>query len=103
MSDHGEEVFDNKDRNFYGRDESNPTKSMNTIPFILWTSKKWQKTYLPLNPSITDRPYCSSDLIYTFIDLAGFQYDGLEPSKSLINSNFKEQPLLIGNPYERMD
>lgn len=100
MSDHGEDVFDEPGRDFNGRDEGNPTKPMYTIPFMVWTSKKWQEKHPQLHSSILNRPYNTSYFINTWADLAGLQFDEFDPSKSLINRKFKERTLLIGNPYE---
>ena len=45
FSDHGEEVYDTPPRKTQGRNEDNPTRHMYTIPFLLWTSEKWQATH----------------------------------------------------------
>lgn len=101
MSDHGEEVFDTSGRDFNGRDEGNPTKSMYTIPFMVWTSKKWQETHPKIELSILNRPYSSSYFINTWADLVDLQFDELDQTKSLINNKFKMRKLQIGNPYEK--
>ena len=46
------------------------------------------------------RPYSSSNLIHTWSDLVGLTFSEFDPSKSLVNSTFKERPVLIGNPYQ---
>jgi heptose-I-phosphate ethanolaminephosphotransferase len=73
---------------------------MYTIPFMVWTSKKWQETHPKIHLSILNRPYSSTYFINTWADLVGLQFDEFDPSKSLINRKFKERILLIGNPYE---
>ncbi len=45
FSDHGEEVYDTPPHKTQGRNEDNPTRHMYTIPFLLWTSEKWQATH----------------------------------------------------------
>ena len=72
---------------------------MYTIPFIIWETDNWQKTYnLNLEHS-TNNPYQSSDLIHTISDMARLQYDRFDPTKSIINKEFKIRQRFIGNPY----
>lgn len=99
FSDHGEEVYDNPNHLFAGRNEGAPTSSMYTIPFIIWRSLSWQKqNMLPGTKEIMHRPYSSSDFIYTWSDLAGIKFDGFDSSRSLVSDNFSKHPIWIGNP-----
>ena len=45
-----------------------------------------------------DRRYGTSHFIHTWADLAGLRFDGFDSSKSLISKDFKERPLLVGDP-----
>ena len=45
FSDHGEEVYDTPPHKTQGRNEDNPTRHMYTVPFLLWTSEKWQAAH----------------------------------------------------------
>lgn len=102
FSDHGEEVFDYKDRDFNGRRETNPSKAMYNVPFLLWASPQWRKDHDidSLKPYV-DRPYSSSYFINTWADLVGISYEGWVPEKSIVNKQFNAPPILIGNPYDK--
>jgi heptose-I-phosphate ethanolaminephosphotransferase len=73
---------------------------MYTIPFMLWTSKQWQANNPVVYQAELSRPYSSANLIHTWADLAGLRSTELDPAKSLVSASFKEQPLLIGDPYQ---
>lgn len=45
-----------------------------------------------------DRHYSTSHFIHTWSDLVGLHYDGFDSTKSLVNKDFKELPLLVGDP-----
>ena len=100
LSDHGEAVFDSPKGNVLGRNEGKPTAPMYTIPFMLWTSEQW-RSHSPANyQADLSRPYSSANLIHTWADLAGLKATELDSSKSLVSANFKERPLIIGDPYQ---
>ena len=75
FSDHGEEVYDTPPHKTQGRNEDNPTRHMYTIPFLLWTSEKWQATHPRDFSQDVDRKYSLAELIHTWSDLAGLSYD----------------------------
>lgn len=98
FSDHGEDVYDSPGHRILGRNEGKPTAPMYTVPFILWQSEKWRKNH-PLNTTgMLDRRYSTSHFIHTWSDLVGLHYDGFDSTKSLVNKDFKERPLLVGDP-----
>lgn len=99
LSDHGEEVYDTPGLHFKGRSEGAPLPTMYTIPFLVWESNTWKESHPHDYQKALDRPYGSSDLIYTWADLAGLSFDGFDPSRSVVNDAFKERPRLIGDPY----
>ena len=100
LSDHGEAVFDSPTGNVLGRNEGKPTAPMYTIPFMLWTSEQW-RSHSPANyQADLSRPYSSANLIHTWADLAGLKATELDSSKSLVSANFKQRPLIIGDPYQ---
>ncbi|QMR45993.1 phosphoethanolamine transferase CptA [Citrobacter freundii] len=101
FSDHGEEVYDTPPHKTQGRNEDNPTRHMYTVPFLLWTSEKWQAAHPRDFSQVVDRKYSSSELIHTWSDLAGFTYDGFEPTRAITNPQFKETTRWIGNPYKK--
>lgn len=103
LSDHGEEVFDNKNVKKLGRNEDAPTLSMYSIPFIIYQNSVFKekiKDFKSLK-KYTNREYSSSDLIYTFTDLAGLNFKEFDSSRSVINEKFSEKPVLIGNPSNK--
>ncbi len=103
LSDHGEEVFDNKNVKKLGRNEDAPTLSMYSIPFIIYQNSVFKekiKDFKSLK-KYTNREYSSSDLIYTFTDLAGLNFKEFDSSRSVINEKFSEKPVLIGDPSNK--
>ncbi|EMC3653000.1 MULTISPECIES: phosphoethanolamine transferase CptA [Citrobacter] len=101
FSDHGEEVYDTPPHKTQGRNEDNPTRHMYTVPFLLWTSEKWQAAHPRDFSQDVNRKYSSSELIHTWSDLAGFTYDGFDPTRSITSPQFKETTRWIGNPYKK--
>ncbi len=63
---------------------------MYTIPFLLWTSDKWQATHPRDFSQDVNRKYSLAELIHTWSDLAGLSYDGYDPTRSVVNPQFKE-------------
>lgn len=100
FSDHGEEVYDTPPHQTQGRNEGNPTRHMYTIPFLLWTSDKWQSAHPRDFSQDVDRKYSSAELIHTWSDLAGLSYDGYDPTRSVTSPQFKETTRWIGDPYK---
>ena len=98
FSDHGEDVYDSPGHTVLGRNEGKPTLPMYTIPFFVWTSPAWQEKFPRDFSNQLERPYSTSHFIHTWSDLAGLRFDGFDPAKSLVSKNFKERPLLVGNP-----
>jgi heptose-I-phosphate ethanolaminephosphotransferase len=101
FSDHGEEVYDTPPHKTQGRNEDNPTRHMYTVPFLLWTSEKWQAAHPRDLSQDVNRKYSSSELIHTWSDLAGLTYDGFDPTRSITSPQFKETTRWIGNPYKK--
>ncbi|MDG5477558.1 phosphoethanolamine transferase CptA [Citrobacter freundii] len=101
FSDHGEEVYDTPPHKTQGRNEDSPTRHMYTVPFLLWTSEKWQTAHPRDFSQDVNRKYSSSELIHTWSDLAGFTYDGFDPTRAITNPQFKETTRWIGNPYKK--
>ncbi len=99
FADHGEEVYDNPQRLFAGRNEAAPTSQMYTIPFIIWRSASWQKNNkIPDTHKITHRAYTLSDFIYTWSDLAGISFKEFDASRSIVSPLFSPHPIWIGDP-----
>jgi heptose-I-phosphate ethanolaminephosphotransferase len=100
LSDHGEAVFDSPEGSVLGRNEGKPTAPMYTIPFMLWTSEQWRANNPADYSAVLSRPYSSSNLIHTWANLAGLSFAELDTSKSLVSADFKQRPLIIGDPYQ---
>jgi heptose-I-phosphate ethanolaminephosphotransferase len=97
LSDHGEAVFDAPKTGVLGRNEAAPTSPMYTVPFIVWNSPQWPQRDFS---NTLSRPYSSSHFIHTWADLAGLHFDEYDAHKSLVSNDFREMPLLIGNPEQ---
>ncbi|WP_036303415.1 phosphoethanolamine transferase CptA [Methylotenera sp. L2L1] len=98
LSDHGEDVYDTPPHDFLGRNEGNPSLAMYATPLIMWASPAWkEKSAINLNGHL-DAPYSLSNFIHTWFDVAGLSFDDLDINKSLVNSSFKQSPVLIGDP-----
>ncbi len=99
FSDHGEEVYDTREKLFTGRNEGAPTSAMYTIPFFVWQSDSWQQ-HNPLShrTKIVQRNYSASDFIYTWADLAGIKFNEFDASRSIINNSYTQHPVWIGDP-----
>ena len=99
FADHGEEVYDNPQRLFAGRNEAAPTSQMYTVPFIVWRSNSWQeKNKITDTHKITHRAYTLSDFIYTWSDLAGISFKEFDASRSIVSPLFSPHPIWIGDP-----
>ncbi|MGG4610568.1 phosphoethanolamine transferase CptA [Providencia sp. Me31A] len=101
FSDHGEDVYDTPPHDMLGRSEGKPSKIIYNVPFLVWQSPEWLATHqFDLNNK-TSRPFSNMDFIYAWSDLAGLNYTGFEPEKSLFNDTFKPQPRYIGDPENK--
>lgn len=100
FSDHGEEVYDTPPHTIQGRNESQPTRPMYTVPFILWTSPHWQAAHPRDFTLSVNRKYSSSELIHTWSDLAGLSYEGFDATRAVTSPEFIETTRWIGNPYK---
>ncbi|HSH53812.1 MAG TPA: phosphoethanolamine transferase CptA [Methylotenera sp.] len=101
LSDHGEEVYDEQQANFKGRNEAAPTAAMYTVPFIMWASPVWKAQHDSVARASLDRPLISSSLIHTWAELANLHFEEWDQSKSIINPAFKPRQRLIGDPYNK--
>ena len=101
FSDHGEDVYQTPPHNVLGRNEKAPTKTMYTVPFMLWQSPTWVETHPNNYQAYVDRKLSTQDLIHTWSDLAGLSYNLYVPEKSIVNPNFHESIRWIGDPYDK--
>lgn len=93
LSDHGEHVYDSRD--FFGRTETNPTKSMFDIPFLVWTSKDFEFPtdfeYVPNRRFMADHTYESIGHLF------GVLHSNMDVSKSIFSKSFKERKRKVIN------
>lgn len=101
FSDHGEDVYETPPHNILGRNEKAPTKTMYTVPFIIWQSPQWVITHPNNYQNYVNRKYSTQDLIHTWSDLAGLSYNRYDPEKSIVNPQFKQITRWIGDPHDK--
>jgi heptose-I-phosphate ethanolaminephosphotransferase len=101
FSDHGEDVYETPPHDVLGRNEKSPTRTMYTVPFMLWESPQWIATHPNNYQDYVNRKFSTQDLIHTWSDLAGLSYNLFIPQKSLVNPNFYESIRWIGDPYDK--
>jgi heptose-I-phosphate ethanolaminephosphotransferase len=102
LSDHGEEVFDTENR--FGHAGSSTSRNVYEIPFVLKISDHyahWMRDsgLLALD---TSRPYQTDNLIHTLLNLAAIRTTLYDPTKSVVNPEFRVLPRWIkDSPYTR--
>jgi heptose-I-phosphate ethanolaminephosphotransferase len=98
FSDHGEDVFETG--NIAWHKESEGTKPMYDIPFIVWLSDEY-KINIPDNLVFDlNRKYMTDDLIYSIADISNVGYDEYDPERSLFDRRFKLRKRII---YHNLD
>lgn len=103
ISDHGEEVYDFRD--FAGHAETNISRYMVEIPFLIYTSDKFIENYPEKVESIknsVNKPYMTDDLIHTILDIADIKTSEFDETRSIINKNFNDKRKRItgGKDYD---
>ena len=101
FSDHGEDVYETPPHDILGRNEKAPTRTMYTVPFMLWQSPSWMASHPNHYQAYVNRKFSTQDLIHTWSDLAGLSYNLYVPEKSLVNPNYYEVKRWIGDPYNK--
>lgn len=93
FSDHGEEVFN--DYEYFGHHEAIGSNAMFEIPFMVWTSDKYnEKSTIHFQDKL-NRKYNLEDFIYSFSELSRIQFDQFQPEKSIFNTDFRFKKRLI--------
>ncbi|OTQ29827.1 hypothetical protein B6D19_11740 [Gilliamella apicola] len=101
FSDHGEDVYETPPHDILGRNEKAPTRTMYTVPFMLWQSSSWMASHPNYYQAYVNRKFSTQNLIHTWSDLAGLSYNLYVPEKSLVNPNYYEGKCWIGDPYNK--
>lgn len=92
LSDHGEEVYDQRD--FCGHTETVGNRFMVEIPFIIWLSDSYKSLYPDKLEAIRGsihNPWMTDDFIHVVFDLADLESDLFEPGRSVINPEFNRE------------
>lgn len=100
LSDHGEEVFDAENR--FGHAGSSTSKNVYEIPFVLKISDDYARFMRDSGILTLDtaRPYQTDNLIHTLLNLAAITTTLYDPTKSVVNPEFRALPRWIkGAPY----
>ncbi len=74
---------------------------MYTIPFLLWTSEKWQATHPVIFSQDVDRKYSLAELIHTWSDFGGLILRRLRSNPFSGESAVQRNYRWIGNPYKK--
>ena len=94
LSDHGEEVFDYRDRMGRSHDPiitPERAKYQFEVPFMIWMSDRYKENHPDMVSRIersVNRPYMTDDLPHLMLDLAGIECEWFDPARSVINDQF---------------
>lgn len=90
FSDHGEEVFDERD--YMGHGGTTPYLNYQVeIPFMIWMSDSYRMANSSVVQNIIanrDLPYTTDDVSHTILDMAGIGCPQFVPERSLANDEF---------------
>lgn len=102
LSDHGEEVFDNKGL-FIGHGSPKVRKEAVDIPFLLWFSDEYDVSskFPNINSTLTNK-YISEDLFYTLADLMYVSFEAADSTKSIVSPYFVEKERFILNSNNQL-
>lgn len=102
FSDHGEEVYDFRD--FVGHTETNLSRYMVEIPFLIYVSDKFIENYPDKVEKIKEsvsRPYMTDDVIHTILDISDIETTEYDPTRSVINDKYiSRDRMLHGKSYD---
>lgn len=102
-SDHGEEIFDEKD--FKGHGPDGVTKSMLEIPFIFWRNEKYIKTFGDVDASLRKHVTARimlDDFFHIAQCMIPVDSDLLDVEKSLCSAKYHEKPRIVyGKSYDK--
>lgn len=102
--DHAEETLDF--REFIGHGDTNYSKYMLEIPFIIFVSDKLKNSNPDLIENIknsVNNPYMTDDVIHTILDILNINTPDLDKTRSIINPNFnknRKRILIDGKDYD---
>lgn len=82
FSDHGEDIYDSTDARIMGHGPL-ANEPMTSVPFMLWTSKEFDRLRPDIRAATTRPDYPLMDAIHTMIDVASLTGPDYDPSKSV--------------------
>lgn len=111
FTDHGEQVFDDWHKIYgrtFGQFSKERIKCIYEIPFVIWVSDDFKTNHPDLLKNISEsvnKPYSNDDVSFLLFDLAGINFQGNKPDRSVINPNFKthERILIEGDKKYNYD
>ena len=103
ISDHGEEMWQS---GFVGHGPTSVSKYMIEIPFLIWVSDTY-KTKRPANieriKNALNKPFMTDNLVHVMLDLSDIETKQYDPTKSVINHNYKIRDRIIVNGLKYED
>lgn len=104
ISDHGDDVYDEKD--FAGHEETNPSRIMFEVPFVIWTSEKFQANHPALEQKFSaalNKPFMSDDMIHFLMDMLKIETPNFDETLSPLSEkyNSERQRKLGGKIYDK--
>lgn len=101
ISDHGEDFFEKE--NDFSKFHFAPSEATLHIPFVMWTSPRYQKTFAQKSAFLLknkNRKIGTQNVFYTMLDLADITFPNFDTTLSLAHPKFKERPQKFFQYYE---
>jgi glucan phosphoethanolaminetransferase (alkaline phosphatase superfamily) len=98
ISDHGEDLLDNKNNFTYHINAMPPSRYIGHIPLFIWYSPQVEQKYPEKIVNLKlhkDAATSSQNVIYTLTSLAGISYPKQFPEMNLASSGFKNNPQML--------
>lgn len=98
LSDHGEDLLDDKNNFTYHINAMPPSRYIGHIPLFIWYSPQVEQKYPEkiINLKLhKDAPTSSQNIIYTLTSLAGISYPKQFPEMNLASTGFKNNPQML--------
>lgn len=98
ISDHGEDLLDDKNNFTYHINAMPPSRYIGHIPFFVWYSPQVEKKYPEKIANLKlhkDASTSSQNVIYTLTSLAGISYPAQLPAMNLTSPGFKNNPQML--------
>lgn len=103
-SDHGENIYDDE-RGLFQHIFLNPTRYELTVPFFVWASDRFKTEFPDKWSNLTanaDRPVSNRQIVPSFIDVLGVDYDKSYLDKSLFDNYLTDSVRYVLTPDMRV-